>query len=730
VASQADIDLVVDTSNTLSQLQRDLDRVTRIAQANTNPVTIQAVIDQRRSVAQMQRELDRVVAIAQRNADDIDIDVDIDHDRIGQSLRRLTNSLGDVGRSATRAIGPVARLGATAGVALGAGVPAAAALAGAIQNLLPATAVATQGMLAMQLVSGTLKIGMLGVQEAVQTAFDPDATPEELAKSMKSLAPAAKETVLQLRSMRGAFSELRLDVQERLFTGFAGSIKELGRSVLPDVGNAMGRTADVLNEMGRGAAAAAVELSDRGILGNALKSTTNSLENLVDLPAQATTAFGELAEAAGPSFERITKAVADMATDVSKRLTEAFETGALEESIEGAIDSIKQLGGIAENILGGIANIFGGLTENGRGLFEILENISQAFQDLTASEEFQTILGELVLTVDDLVTTVLPLLREAFEQLAPVIATLGPPLRDFIDKVGPQLKPVLEELGPILVDIAEILRDQMPFAIKFVNAALAALVVILKGVHFVLENIVGPALRKVADIVNSDFFEAIALISQIVTEKLGIAARKFEEFRSSISGILSNVVATIRTKASEAAVQFVAGMVRMATNAVAKVRELPGMIRGALAGTGSLLFSIGANIIQGLVDGIRSRIGAVIAAAADAANAVSERIAGLLGIHSPSIVMTEMGDDTMQGFINGIQNALPTLEATVTGVAEALPTATSSVNIDRFPRSFGGASAPVVFVTIGNEAVDQFVTTRVEAARSRDVRIASQGVRR
>jgi phage-related protein len=728
VASQAEIDLVVDTSNTLSQLQRDLDRVTRIAQANTNPVTVQAVIDQRRSVAAMQRELDRVVAIAQRGADDIRIDVDINDDRIGRSLRRLMSSLGDVGRGASSAIPAVTRLG-VAGLSLGAAVPAATALAGAVQNILPAAAVATQGMLAMQLVSGTLQVGMLGVKEAVETAFDPDATPEELAKSMASLAPAAKATVLQLRSMRGAFNDLKLDVQERLFTGFADSLEELSRSVLPDVGAAMGRTADVLNEMGRGAASAGVELSDRGILGNALKSTTKGLENLVDLPAQATIAFGQLASAAGPSFERITQAVANVADDISERLSAAFESGALENAIEDAIDSIRQLGDVAGNILGGIGNIFNGLSESGAGLFGTLQSLSQAFEDLTASSEFQNILNELSLTVAALVENVLPLLQEAFVQLAPVITELGPPLRDFINKIGPELIPVLEALGPVLLDIASIIRDQMPFAIGFLTAVLKVLIAIFNGLHFVLENIVGPALGFIATAVNkvATTLQALQVIGSRVTASV---ASQFESLKSRAVSAVASMAVGVVSQATGMAAGFVSRILGMASNTLSTIRQLPGQIRGALGNVGSLLFSAGADIINGLINGIRSKIGSLISAASDAASAVTGQIKGLLGIHSPSVVMTGIGDDTMQGFINGIEDALPTLKATVTGVAEVLPQTTSDINIDRFPKSFGGTSAPTVFVTIGNEAVDQFVTTRVEQANSRNMRIMSQGVRR
>lgn len=690
MASQAEIDLIVNATNTLADLQRDIRRIVDIAERTAPPVNVRVDVDDR------------------------------------GSIRRLTSSL----RPAISGMASMSLGAARMGLALGAALPVAGALGVALVNIAPAAAVATQGMLAMQLVAGTLKIGMVGVEDAISTAFDPKKTPEQLAESMKKLAPEAQKFVKALVSMKDEFSGLRLDVQNRLFTGLDGSVRNLARSALPQVADALGRTADTLNEMARGAADAAVEMAANGTLGKALDGTTKGLENLVDVPGEVATAFGQLAAASAPAFDRITQKVAEVATDITERLTGAFESGALEDSIDNAIDLIGQLGEVGGNILGGLANIFGGLTTNGRDLFQTLEDLSQGFEDLTGTEEFQMILNELSLTVGALVENVLPLLLKAFEELGPVLEEIGPPIRDFINQIGPELLPILEELGPVLLDLAKILKEQMPFAIGFTSAVLTILGGVLRVVHSILSELFIPATRAVVQAIEKvrvtlDLLKANfqTLVDTLRSQILG----GINDFAAGVVRRFTSLPGQVR-----AAISAMPGIVgAVMAQVIAKVRSVPGQIRGVFGAAATILFSAGANIIQGLINGIRSKISGVLAAAADAASAVTSKVKGLLGIHSPSTVMFGVGDDTMQGFINGVESQLPDLNATITQAALSVPT-TIQQTVSPIGQRFNTApaGAPAVFVTIGNQAVDQYVTTRVEAVDRRSVRTAAQGVRR
>jgi phage-related protein len=263
-------------------------------------------------------------------------------------------------------------------------------------------------MLAVQLVSGTVKLAMQDVSEAVSTAFDPEAKPEDLAKAMEKLAPAAKEFVTELQGMRKEFTDLQQQVQENFFAGLDDTLVGLKEDVLPQVGDALRNVATELSSMASGAGEAAAALGRDGTLGTALEGAVNGIANLVDVPGQAVTALGQLAAAAAPAFERVTAAAASSASSVSEKLAAAFESGALDEAINSAVDAIAQLGRIAGNVFGGLGNIIGTATASGEGLFAMLERVTQAFEDVTASQGFQQALRALVETAGVVADTVLP----------------------------------------------------------------------------------------------------------------------------------------------------------------------------------------------------------------------------------------------------------------------------------------------------------------------------------
>lgn len=78
------------------------------------------------------------------------------------------------------------------------------------------------------------------------------------------------------------------------------------------------------------------------------------------------------------------------------------------------------------------------------------------------------------------------------------------------------------------------------------------------------------------------------------------------------------------------------------------------------------LFEIGKNIIQGLVNGIGSMIGAVNKKIKEIAGNIKEKIKGALGIHSPSRWMRDMiGKNIVLGVVAGIDQEKGTLDKSV-----------------------------------------------------------------
>lgn len=727
-ADPVEVQALMDQRDAIRTLTRQVDNVVQNVGRRTDPVTIQGVLDSAQTLRTVETQLRRVAQQIERDIPPIEIQTDVDRN----ALRGTSQSLLNVARSAGTAAASLGRMGVQAGamgVAVGAALPAVAALAAAAAQVAPAAAVAVSGMLAIQLASGTLKLAMLGVEEAIEAAFDPDAKPEDLEKALKRLAPEARKFVTELRGMRTQLRRVQQEVQNRFFKDFDETLRGLSRTVLPQFERGLNNTADTLNEMARGAASAAEELARDGTLGTAIDGATKGMENLRRIPAQIVTALGQLAAASAPALDKLTRRIDTKATEMADRLNEAFTSKRLEASIDRAIDTIGQLFDAVGNVLGGIGNIFSGLTEDGRGLFDILEELTQAFEDLTASEEFQLILGELAKTADTLVKNLLPPLKKAFEELAPVIEELAPVVREFIDEVGPELIPILEELGPILVDIAKIMREQLPFAIDLAKGALGVLRVALEFLGFVINDVVLPVSRKFRQLYENDlvrglraFINAVGAAGLEVARKLPQIGQAFASTFRIISGILSTFSANLRTNVVGAFTSFL-------VTVLTRIRAFPGQVASVFASLGRLLYGAGLNAILGFISGFSSGIGRLLSIARGVANSISSTIRSALSIQSPSRVMMDIGEDTMAGLDIGLRRMIPQLEDTVRGIADVVTPSFALPNGQSLALPSLSVGAPVVQVFIGNEQLDARTDARIDRNnRARD-RVFSQGVR-
>jgi phage-related protein len=569
VASQAEVDLIISTANALPQLERDLERIVRTAEADADSVELQALLDADDSLAALIRDLDSVIADAELAADPVqlearldqlasltelqddlsdvihdvelradeirldaeldadlarldadmaqlvreleasapEVDIEVDVDREGRGSRAI-NALGRAFTGALPAIGKGAGAIGAAGLAAGAAVPLLAGLAAAVEAVAPASAVAVSGLLAVQLAAGTVKLAMIGVEDAITAAFDPEANPEDLAKAMERLAPNARTFVVQLQAMRKDLSAIQQDVQQNFFAGFDNALRNLGATVLPVVGNALRNTSKELNLMALGAADAAVKLAQDGILGKALDGAVKGIGNLRQAPGQAVTALGQLGAAAAPAFERITQAAAKSATGISERLSKAFESGALEEAISTAVDSIAQLGRVAGNVFGGLGNILRTVTGNGEGLFSVMEKVTAAFESVTASNGFQQALKALVQTAGVVADTVLPLISQALQALGPIFQALAAPVQILVRALGDGLSKIMTALAPVLVSVGHAFGQLVIAVTPLINLAATLIAAILP--------VLTPLFEALGQVINAvvPFIEAIASVLQ------------------------------------------------------------------------------------------------------------------------------------------------------------------------------------------------------------------------
>ena len=90
----------------------------------------------------------------------------------------------------------------------------------------------------------------------------------------------------------------------------------------------------------------------------------------------------------------------------------------------------------------------------------------------------------------------------------------------------------------------------------------------------------------------------------------------------------------------------------------------------------------GANISAGLASGIEAGKGAVVAAAADVANAAAAAMAHAVQTHSPSKKTQKIGKDTAQGFVVGLEGGKSAVDAAATALGKNAAKAADITTID------------------------------------------------
>ncbi|MGD1220006.1 hypothetical protein AB9Q10_16435 [Streptomyces krungchingensis] len=396
------------------------------------------------------RQLDELLAAARRvDRSDPDIDVDVDVDR----PNRLVGILGGVKSAAGGAAGALGGVGKSVAM-VGSAVPLLAGVVQTLANVAPAAGVAVTGMAAVQLASGTVKLAAVGMSDALSAALDPSKA-EEFNDALKKLSPSAAKFATTVRDMAPALRDAQQAVQEEVFRGLATNLERTAKSVLPVLRTNLLNSATALGDMASGALGAAKELADNGTLGQALGSASSGLRNLSGLPGIVVTALGQIAAAAGPSFESITDGAAHAAAQVGEKLGKSFESGAMQDAIETAMDLLGQLLTVASNVGKIIGGVFNAVPEGGGGLIGTLQEITQAIADVVNTTEVQDGLTSLFETMGTIATTIAPLLSQALLAVAPVISSLGPPVQTLVETLGAALGPVIEALGPVLQGVAE-----------------------------------------------------------------------------------------------------------------------------------------------------------------------------------------------------------------------------------------------------------------------------------
>lgn len=154
-----------------------------------------------------------------------------------------------------------------------------------------------------------------------------------------------------------------------------------------------------------------------------------------------------------------------------------------------------------------------------------------------------------------------------------------------------------------------------------------------------------------------------------VSSTMGSAKSKISSIWNAIKSFFANTVGKIWTTVKDKFQRLVGSVGDKMNAARDKIKSIWDKVMGFFKGIN--LFKIGKDIIQGLINGIGDLAGAVWKKAGDIANGITNKFKSLLGIHSPSRVMAELGKFTGQGVEIGMDDSVRGISKAAQRIAQA-----------------------------------------------------------
>jgi phage-related protein len=405
---------------------------------------------------QMGRKVATAVQRAQREAGDVEVKVDVDETslkRASDKIDRLSNGVGRFTLGAAKSTAKMTALTSAIGLGTIGIARFGAALAPASGALIALPAVAGAAAAAV----GTLKLGLMGVSDTLSAGLTGDT--EKYAEGLKKLAPAAQATVKQIVALKPAFEKLRGAVQQELFTGIAGQLKDLSGVYMPALQKRLPPIAASLSVFAENFSRAARN-------GPLLKGVNAVLDSTADALARAnnnvgpmTNAIGNLMVVGAPVIERLGAGFDRLTGKFADFINGAAAQGRLDDMLNTAIETLKTFAELIGNVGSILSSVFSAAAATGGGFLQTLVGLTGQVSDFLKSAEGTAALNAIFSSLaavgralGDALGAVLPAVAQAFMQMAPVIPPLAQAFAGIVIAVAP-LIPVLGQIAVVLAGV-------------------------------------------------------------------------------------------------------------------------------------------------------------------------------------------------------------------------------------------------------------------------------------
>lgn len=331
--------------------------------------------------------------------------------------------------------------------------------------------------------------------------------------------------------------------------------------------------------------------------------------------------------------------------------------------------------------------------------------------------------------VNDLVLPAIDTLSPAFNDFFGAIQTAQPLLEFIADIIGVGLAAAISTAIKLFAAITEV--------VAFVITGFAQLYEDISGfvtgvVQFFtvdLPNAINALIQWFAQLpgnIAAFLSTVIANVAAWVANMASNAVSAGSQFISGIAGFMSALPGNIASWLSGAISTVVGWVSQFASNATSAASQFGSKLRSGLAAIPGTLGNIGANIVQGLVNGVTGAAGRLIDAVKGAVGNAIDAAKNLLGIKSPSRVFRKIGQYTMQGAALGVDDDADLLSKSTDNAMRGMISTAQDI---KYTPDAGGAAATASVIEWLDRNLGDVIASRTPYIGMRDFdRLARKAV--
>ncbi|MFF9124353.1 hypothetical protein ACF09J_13765 [Streptomyces sp. NPDC014889] len=412
-------------------------------------------------------------------------------------------------------------------------------------------------------------------------------------------------------------------------------------------------------------------------LGEIFKTMGTIGSTVAPLLATALTAIAPAITALGPPIRVLVTALGAGLQPIIKALGPVLllAAGAIGQMVTAAAPLLPVIGQLAAALLPALAPILAAVGKVFAQLAPVVQEVATILLAALAPilEQLPSIIAPLVQILAERLVFGIQILGQVLTACAPALITVGQSLGELLVAIAPLLTAIAQLSSLLLTALMPILQPIIQLIGKLAE-------IFATGLAATLTNIVVPILTIVAQLLTGDFAGAWETTKATIIKVSDFIVRTVVAFGASIGQGIDTAVKWFRGLPDRAAVAIsgLAGKLQQKVQdagnrmsvairakideAVAWIQGLPGRAQTAVGNLGGTLVGAGQQLIQGFIDGIASKIGAVQAKLGSLTSSLPDWKGPK---KKDATLLTPAGRLLIQGLIRGITATTPSLRATL-----------------------------------------------------------------